>query len=88
MRVHKKVISTRTDDFLLCGFDDCDRDGYELYKVEVQNIKPHMRPYTPQGEWFIRYVFCSEGHKQMFIDSVRHNQGRLAPGNKSMSRYA
>jgi hypothetical protein len=86
-RVIQKKVNTRTGDFFLCCFDDCDHDGVELHKLRIRNAAP--------GSWerlgvqeYITYVFCSEAHKQMFIDSVRHLQGRLASGNKSMSRYA
>lgn len=86
-RVVQKKVNSRTDDFFLCCFDDCERDGVELHRLRVRNAKP--------GSWeqlgvqeFITYVFCSESHKQMFADSARHLQGRLASGNRSASRYA
>jgi hypothetical protein len=89
-RVIQKKVNTRTGDFFLCCYSDCDRDGVELHKLRVRNAAP--------GSWellgvqeFITYVFCSEGHKQLFADSAtpdgKGHDGRLLSGNRSTTRY-
>lgn len=53
--------------FVMCAWDDCERDGYEIYKIvtETGNVaKGHpSRPLT--------YIFCSERHRQYWIHSAR-----------------
>ena len=57
-----------------CAWDDCERDGYELHKVRINYGKAD----TPQ---IVNHVFCTERHKQFFINSVR-GYGKLPPGYK------
>lgn len=53
--------------------DLCDRDGYELFKVIIR---------AADGER-THYVFCSERHRQYFIQSHR-SLGNLPPGMRSL----
>lgn len=73
MRIHKKVLSMDSGQWILCAWDECDRQGYELYKVRVR-----------EGQTIIQYVFCSERHKQYWIESSRSLSGRLPSGARSM----
>lgn len=66
MRIAKKVLS-QSSMWLMCCWDDCEKDGYELYKLDREGI---------------RYVFCSERHRGYFAYSHR-GYGQLPPGMKS-----
>ncbi|HXN73782.1 MAG TPA: hypothetical protein VN861_14650 [Candidatus Acidoferrales bacterium] len=90
MRVHKKVLSRDTGHWILCSFDDCENPGYELYKAVVHD---GYEPILIQGQVtyaakLINYVFCCEGHKQLWVDSAGPEgfQGKYRSGNKSMAR--
>lgn len=57
---------------VMCAWDDCQRDGVDLHQVRVNYGKadtPHV----------VKHVFCSERHKQYWINSVR-GYGMLPPG--------
>lgn len=89
--VHRKrVLSHDTGRWILCAWDDCERQGYENHKVQINEAKPGFPPKI------IKFVFCSDGHRQYFIDenpAVRGRgdtaglHGRLRSGNRSSSRY-
>lgn len=71
MRVHKKVLSRDTGLWLLCCWQDCERQGYELYKCVKHEINQD-----------VAFVFCSERHRQYFLNSHRDN-GNLPLGEKT-----
>lgn len=59
---------------VMCAWDDCEHDGYESNKVEINYGKgdtPHI----------VKHVFCTERHRQYFINSVK-SYGNLPPGNR------
>jgi hypothetical protein len=58
-----------------CAWDDCENDGYELYKLTINYGKAE----TPR---IVTHVFCCERHKQYFIHGSLHDAqyGRLPPG--------
>jgi hypothetical protein len=60
---------TMDDHHLLCCWDTCDQYGYE-------NIKAVERTGPMQ---YIHYVFCSERHKQYWLNSTR-DLNNLPPG--------
>jgi hypothetical protein len=62
------------DRHVACAWDDCERDGYETNKVKVNYGKVD----TPQ---IVQYVFCTERHRQFWINSHR-SYGKLPPGFK------
>ena len=73
--IQKKVINMDHDGDrkVACAWDDCDRDGYELYKCTVNYGKPG------HSDHIVRYVFCSERHRQFWIHGHRA-YGKLPPG--------
>lgn len=73
--IQKKVINLDHggSKHVMCAWDDCTNDGYELYKVVVNDAAPG---YPDQ---LIRYVFCKESHKMMWVHSHRR-YGHLPPG--------
>lgn len=75
-RIEKAVINLdhAGDRHVMCAWDDCEKDGVELHKVRINYGKvdtPHV----------VNHVFCSERHKQYFINSHRA-YGQLPPGHK------
>jgi len=72
--IHKRVINLdhAGAKHVMCAWDDCDRDGYDLHMVRINygtDVTPHV----------VKHVFCTERHKQFFIHSHRQ-YGRLPPG--------
>jgi hypothetical protein len=57
-----------------CGWDDCERDGYELNMVRVNYG-------TASAPHIVKYVFCTERHRQFWINSHR-GYGKLPAGFK------
>jgi len=61
--------------YVICAWSDCDKDGYENFKVRV---KTHS---DGAEERYMNYVFCSERCKQYWLNDVRPGGGRnLPPG--------
>lgn len=73
--VEKRVINLDHDDGkkVMCAWDTCTNDGYETNKVRVNDA---AEGYAPK---YIQYVFCTERHRQFWINSV-HSWGRLPAG--------
>lgn len=74
--IQKKVINLdhQGDKKVMCAWDDCERDGFDLYKCTVNYGKPG---YDPQ---IVKYVFCTERHRQYWINSHR-KYGNLPSGS-------
>jgi len=72
--VSKKVVNMdhAGDRFVMCAWDECEKDGYELYKVRVNYG-------TPGAPHILSYVFCCERHRQYWIHNHR-SYGNLPPG--------
>lgn len=64
--------------WLLCCWDDCDRQGFELHKTRFHDHPPRTRCDDVNSK-HPQYIFCSEAHRQLFINSHRSN-GNRAPG--------
>ena len=81
--IQRKIINFDKFDpgAVMCAWDDCERPGYELYKVP-----------TRRGVQTMTYVFCTERHRQYWIaagqgpETAARNQGRvhgmLPPGHR------
>lgn len=77
-RVEKKIINrdeggdgrvtSSGTHYTLCAWSDCDHDGLELYKIQIDQAKNRNEPR------FMNYVFCSERHKEYWIDEFRRNR--------------
>lgn len=82
-RIMRKVVNldSGTGRKIICGFSDCERDGYENYKiVQHEHIRAAMVDgRTLRGDQLCEaidagmwpgihrtYVFCSERHQAMF----------------------
>jgi hypothetical protein len=63
--VQKKVINhDRGGTFVMCGWDTCELPGYENNKCVVhEGVNGNVRDIT--------YIFCTERHRQYWINSVR-----------------
>lgn len=65
--------------WLLCCWDDCERDGVDSNKARFHDHNPGIRCDDPTAT-HVWYVFCSERHRQMFLNAHRDGQGRLPLG--------
>lgn len=49
--------------YVMCAWDTCEKDGLEMYKI-VKHLG------VMRGERTMNYVFCSEKHRQYFLDDL------------------
>jgi hypothetical protein len=72
----KKVINMdRGGTHVMCAWDTCERDAYENYKVRTNTAAPGYQPR------YMNYTFCSETHKQFWINNMRPgSNNNLPPG--------
>lgn len=95
-RVQKRIINNdRGGTYVCCAWDECDNDGFELYKVRMHEHAQSVGCDSSLAK-HITYVFCTERHKQYFLactgamahDTQARNRGRIAgmlpPGMKRM----
>jgi len=73
--VQKKVINMDSGDgrHVLCSWDTCELDGYELYKVRVNTAE------NGYEERIMNYIFCSERHKQYWLANTRPGSNNNLP---------
>ena len=75
---HKKIINhDRGGTFVMCAWDECDRDGYELYKVTSHEHAGNSPCGSPLAK-HIQYVFCGERHKAYWVACTGENAKELA----------
>jgi hypothetical protein len=43
---------------VMCAWDDCEKPGYELYKIRIR-----------EGQKHVNFVFCTERHKQYWLNA-------------------
>jgi len=75
--IQKKIINLDSGDgrHVMCSWDTCESDGFELYKIRVNTAAPGAEPRH------MNYVFCSERHKQYWLNNVRPgSNNNLPPG--------
>jgi len=76
-QLHKQIVITEgahpeSGGRILCAWMDCERPGYSLYVIRIDEGAPgHPK--------VVRYAFCSERHRQYFAHSHR-DFGKLPPG--------
>lgn len=76
--VQKKIINhDRGGTFVVCAWDECDRDGYQLYSVRMHEHVASI-PCDSGSAKHITYVFCTERHKQYFVACTGQNAHELA----------
>lgn len=82
--VQRKVINhDRGGTFVCCAWDECDKDGFEIFKVRAHEHAHSISCYSDLAK-HINYVFCSERHKQYWLnatgemakESAARNNGR------------
>jgi hypothetical protein len=63
--LQKKVINhDRGGTYVMCAWDTCEKDGYEMFKVVEYDNANGYEPKT------ISYVFCTERHKEYWLHST------------------
>ena len=82
-RIGRYVINLDSGDGrkIVCGWDDCTRPGYELYK-QLRHDHPVDRPcgVADVTAWrnsgalaHVWHVFCSERHRLFFVNATGRN---------------
>lgn len=66
----KDLVRDATGVPVLCSWDDCGQYGDDRVKEIV-----------PEGQKRVHYVFCSEGHRDFWRNSIR-NYGNHSSGNR------
>jgi hypothetical protein len=77
--IQKKVINLDSGDgrHVICAWDTCELEAYELYKVRVNTAADGAQPR------YMNYPFCSERHKQYWLANCRPgSNNNLPPGYK------
>lgn len=59
--------------YIHCGWDDCEKHGYECYKVRIHTEREGYQ------ERIVNFVFCSERHRQYFIQSGQQAASGMHP---------
>ncbi len=77
-RITRKVINldSGTGRPIVCCWDDCERDGTELYKtVSHEHLKTVSCAAVNAGApgKHVTFVFCSAGHKDLFDNATGGN---------------
>ena len=54
--------------YVMCAWSDCLYDGYEMFKIVERTNAPGYE------QRLVNYVFCSERHKQLWIDELYRNR--------------
>lgn len=70
----KKVINhDRGGTYVMCAWDTCERDGYEMHKaVEFEGWETIWHDgHRVRIPRYVTFVFCSDRHKQYFANSLR-----------------
>lgn len=80
-RVQKRVINhDRGGTFVMCAWDTCDRDGYQLYGLR-QHEHARNIPCDSSLAKHITFVFCSDRHKQFWLNATGPNAHESAARN-------
>lgn len=84
--ISKKVINhdSGTGRKIVCAWDTCDRDAFEMYHVRVHQ---HSEQYKSSDERYMHYVFCTEDHKQYWVASMRSGNGNNLPPGYGRGRF-
>lgn len=66
--------------WLLCCWDDCERQGVTLHRTRFHDHPPNISCDGPDVR-HVWYVFCSESHRQLFLHGHRQ-YGQLPSGSR------
>jgi hypothetical protein len=78
--IQKKIINhdSGTGRHVICSWSDCEKDGFELYKVRVNTG-------TVDQPRVMNYAFCSERCKQYWLHDSRGQGGNNLPSGYKRS---
>lgn len=65
--------------WLTCCWEDCEKQGYDLHRTRFHDHAARV-PCDSEIAKHVFYVFCSEPHRQLFLNSHR-DHGNMAPGH-------
>jgi hypothetical protein len=61
---------------IICGWDDCQRPGLEMYKIRVNNAAD-----ARSSAYTVNHLFCSQSHLDYWRNGHR-SYGNLPPGSR------
>jgi hypothetical protein len=67
--------------WIVCGWADCTKPGYELHKTLFHDHNPGF-PCNDARVKHVWYIFCSDKHKNYFLHS-HIKLGNLPPGARN-----
>jgi hypothetical protein len=79
MPIAKKVLSYNSGTWITCCWFECEKPGYELHKTIFHE---HARDIPCDRGEHVNFIFCSERHKMLFVNS-HSNHGQLPAGYRS-----
>jgi hypothetical protein len=81
-KIGKRVINLDHggDRRVMCAWDVCEKEGYELYKVVVHDHADRI-PCDSLMAKHISYVFCCERHKAYWVGASNRARGGPLYGN-------
>lgn len=74
----KKILSRDSEHWLTCCWDECERPGYDSNRTLFHDHNPGMGCGHPLSK-HLWYTFCTERHRQYFLNSHR-SLGKLPAG--------
>lgn len=78
--IQRKVINHDTGGTnVMCAWDTCEKDGYELYKVRTNDAAPGYEPK------YYSYIFCCERHKMYWLNNTRPGSNNNLPSGYKRS---
>lgn len=78
----KRILNRDAERWILCSWDTCDNDGVTLHQARHHDHNPGY-PCNAPGTKHPIYVFCSERHKQYWLNSHR-SLGNLPAGSRNV----
>jgi hypothetical protein len=82
--IQKKIINhdSGTGRKIICAWDTCERDSFELYKVRV---KTHADGSDGSDLRYMNYTFCSDRHKAYWLNNINPGSNNNLPPGMKMS---
>lgn len=78
MPVAKKILSASSGTWIQCNWFECEKPGYELYKTVLHEHAKNL-PCDHMLSEHVNFVFCSERHRQYYLNSPKAH-GNLPKG--------
>ena len=82
MPMLQRVWSKTSEKWIRCNWFECDKDGFEQFKMVVHDHSK-LIPCDHYLAEHVNYIFCSERHLNYYVESPR-NHFNLPAGKKTV----